>query len=590
MKGGRGIGLLTNEATYFIIVLTLYLATCPVYVQGALTGTVSGRVVDEYNQGMRRVAIDVYSSDGAYVKTGSTSSDGSFAINLDVGKSYALDFSKEGYTKVTKTASLSFYQETVKLGNIVLVKALRLSSPVLSRVASAGDKLMLPFTVSNIGEEPESAEFSVTGPEGWPTRILDQVGEVTEVHLLSAVSMSLQLEVAISITSIGNYSLSLTAAGKTSSTLNFTIIVEAPSERLIFCQFPGKSAAPGESVKFQVRVENPFGVGLRFEVALDSVPNGWMAIVESAGGEAVTEVNLDSKEFADLTVDVYVPREEADGEYNVVFKTSSPAVSENLTLTVVVEKAAAGMGVDLQAMAPYLDAYAGSRARFSLELTNGGGYDQLFDLKVTGLPEYLRAWFESSDGAEITRMFVEAGESEEFDVVATLHRGIELSALNFTVSAASASITKSVNLTLNILGLYEVKITNRNFYMSVTVGAEASYELTVENTGTQVVTNLGVATSGNAPSGFTVDIKPTIHSPLRPDEEATFTITVMTQPDVNAGNYYVDFEAQSDQTESAMFSLRIGVEQQMTWIYIGGGLVIAAVIILFIIYRRFGRR
>jgi len=162
--------------------------------------------------------------------------------------------------------------------------------------------------------------------------------------------------------------------------------------------------------------------------------------------------------------------------------------------------------------------------------------------------------------------------------------------LNFTVSAASASITKSVNLTLNILGLYEVKITNRNFYMSVTVGGEASYELTVENTGTQVVTNLGVATSGNAPSGFTVDIKPTAHSSLRPDEEAAFTIMVTTEPDVNAGNYYVDFEVQSDQTESSMFSLRIGVEQQMTWIYIGGGLVVVAVIVLFIVYRRFGRR
>ncbi|NVL93611.1 MAG: carboxypeptidase regulatory-like domain-containing protein, partial [Desulfobacterales bacterium] len=356
------MGSPAKVAAFSMIVLTIYMAMSLIYVNGALTGTVSGRVVDEYGRGMKNVKISVYSSDEAYVKSGTTSSDGSFNINLDVGKSYTLDFSKEGYAKVTKTATVSFYQEKVKLGTIVLSKALRLSSPVLSRVASPGEKLTLPFTVSNIGEELETVEFLVAKPEGWSTRVLDQIGEVTKIYLSSDVSMSLQLEIAIPTTSPGDYNLSLTAAGKTSSTLNFTIIVEPLSEPLIFCQFPGKSAAPGESVKFQVRVKNPFGVRLRFEVAVDSVPNDWMAIVKSAGGEAVTEANLDSNEFADLIVEVYVPREEADGTYDVAFKASSPVRSENLTLTVNVEKIGAGMGVDLHAMAPYLDAYAGSRA------------------------------------------------------------------------------------------------------------------------------------------------------------------------------------------------------------------------------------
>ena len=576
--------------SFLVIVLTLYVAMSPIYVRGALTGTVSGTVVDEHGRGMRNVQINVHSSDGAYVKSGSTSSGGSFNINLDVGKSYTLDFSKEGYAKVIKTATLSVYLEEVKLGTIVLFKALRLSSPVLSRVASPGEKLALPFTVGNIGEEMESVEFSVAKPEGWSTRILDQVGEVAKISLSSGVSMSLQLEVAIPVASTGDYNLSLTAAGKTISTLNFTVIVEPLGEPLIFCQFPGKSAAPSESAKFQVRVKNPFDVRLRLQVAVDSVPNGWMAIVKSAGGEAVTEVNLDSNEFADLTIEVYVPREEADGDYDLIFKASSSVTSEDLALTVNVEKTAAGMGVDLQAMPPYLDAYAGSRAKFGLKLTNGGGHDQLFDLTIMGLPQDLRAWFEGSEGVEMTRIYIEAGESEEFGVVVSVYSGMELGALDFTVSAASLSVTKSVGLTLNVLGLYRIDITNRNFYTTVTVGGETSYGLTVRNTGTEVVTNLDVATTGNVPSGFAVDIKPTIHSSLRPEEEATFTITVATEPDVNAGNYYVDFEVQSDQTESSMFSLRIGVEQQMTWIYIGGGLVVVAVIILFIIYRRFGRR
>ena len=78
MKRSYRISRLTNVATYFMIILAIYMATSPIYVQGALTGTVSGRVVDEYDQGMKNVEIKVYSSDGAYAKSGSTSFDGSF--------------------------------------------------------------------------------------------------------------------------------------------------------------------------------------------------------------------------------------------------------------------------------------------------------------------------------------------------------------------------------------------------------------------------------------------------------------------------------------------------------------------------------
>jgi uncharacterized membrane protein len=590
MKGICRMSRLRNVASYLVIFLTVYVATSPICVQAAFTETVSGRVVDEWEQGMGNVEIEVYSSEGAFVKSESPSSDGYFDIWLDLGKSCVLHFLREGYVEVTKTASLWFGGGKVNLGDVVLLKALRLSSPVLSRVANPGDRLTLSFTVSNIGEDSEIVEFLVTKPEGWSTRIIDQIGEVAKICMSPGASMSLQLEVAIPVASTGNNSVSLTAAGKTSSTLDFTVKVETSTKSMVSCQFPGKSAAPGETVRFQVGVRNPFGVKLRFGVAVDSVPSGWMALVKSDGGEAVTEVTLDGNEFADLSVEVYVPREEVDGDYEVVFKALSSAAAEDLTLLVVVEKIAAGIGVDLLAIPPYLDAYAGSRAKFGLKLTNGGGYDQLFDLEVQGLPQNLRAWFEGSGGIEMTRVYVDAGVSKEFDLFVAIPRETVLGVSNFIASAASASVTKSVALTLNVLGLYKIQVTNQNFYVNVIVGEGADYRLIVRNTGTEVVTNLDATTTDGIPSGFAVDVTPTVLSSLRPDEEATFTITVTTQPDVNAGNYYVDFKVQSDQTEPTEFSLQIGVEQQMSWIYIGGGLVVVAVTVLFIVFRKFGRR
>jgi len=589
MRGKFKISRITNVTLWLIILLTFSSRLNTVSVL-ALTVTVSGRVLDEHGHGMSNVEIKVYSSDGYYIKSVSTSSDGSFNIGLTVGGGYILHFSKEGYVKVTKSVYVKMYGTgKILLDDIVLLKALRLSTSILSRVTSPGNKITIPFTVSNLGEEPEIIEFTVLKPKGWSTRILDQIGEIKKAYLSSSDSISLQLEVVIPFHSTGKYNILLTAHGKTNSTLNFTISVQPSSRPLIFCQFPGKSAAPGESVQFQVRLKNPFDVKLRFRVAVGSLPDEWLAYIKDEGGEPVTEIILDSNEFASLIVDVNVPREEKEGEYPILFSASSPAASENLTLIVVVEKITAGIGVDLQATPPYLDAYAGSRAKFRLRLTNGGGYSQLFNLKVTGLPLDLKTWFEGSGKMEITRLYVEAGKQEEFTLVIAIPKGTPIETLNFTVSASSSDVTKTIRLMLNLIGLYKIEVTNENFYLSLPVGGEASYKLKVKNTGTESVTNLDV-TATKVPSGFAVDVEPPAISSLKPDEEATFTITVTTQPDINAGNYYLDFEVQSGQTESIKFSLQIGVEQQMNWIYVGGILVLVGIIALFLVYRKFGRR
>jgi len=315
-----------------------------------------------------------------------------------------------------------------------------------------------------------------------------------------------------------------------------------------------------------------------------------MAFVKSSAGEPIKEVILEGKDLADLTVEVQVPRGEADGDYSVLFEASSPAQSESLSLLVVVEKIAAAMGADLQAIQPYLDAYAGTQARFRFRLANEGGYDQLFDLNTEGLLQDLRTWFEGSDGEEMKKVYVEAGESEQFSLVVSVPRELIFGESNFTVSATSPSIAKNVTVTLNVLGSHDIWVMNQNFYVSLTVGGETDFILRVMNVGTDVVTNLEAVTMGQVPSGFTVDIEPAVISSQRPQEEATFTIRVSSEPDVNAGNYYVEMKVQSDQTEPSRFSLRIGVEPQMSWVYIGGGLVLVAAILLFLVYRKFGRR
>jgi uncharacterized membrane protein len=74
------------------------------------------------------------------------------------------------------------------------------------------------------------------------------------------------------------------------------------------------------------------------------------------------------------------------------------------------------------------------------------------------------------------------------------------------------------------------------------------------------------------------------------DGETTFTISIQTQSDVNAGNYYIDFTVVSDQTQAKQFTLRVEVLQEMSWLIYASVLLILAIVGLFFIYRKFGRR
>ncbi|MEM2905335.1 MAG: NEW3 domain-containing protein [Candidatus Bathyarchaeia archaeon] len=561
--------------------------TFTVLVQAQPMVTVSGSIVDEYEEGIEGVEINAYSSDGALVRIAITSSDGFFSIELPASSTVSLSFSKKGYVKVTKNVVLK--GENVDLGETVLLKTVRLYSSILGLVASPGSKLSIPFVVSNTGGESEVVEFLLSSPEGWSTRILSQAGqEVSRAALSSGASSTFQLEVTIPLSSTGDNALTLATVGGTNSSLGFEIKVQPSTKAVLSSQFPGKSATPGGAVRFQVRVRNPADAEQRFSLSLDPIPAGWTASIKSTGGEAVAEVTLGGNEFVDLVVDVSTPPSVADGRYSLLFTAESSSISEGLPLLVVVERPRAG--IELTAVPPYLDVYAGSQARFKLRLSNVGGYDELLNLSVEGLPHGLRAWFEDAAKQEITKVYVEAGQTKEFYVAVSTPKGATLGAQSFTASAASNGLSKTASLTLNVLGIYQVTVTNVNFYTSLNVGGQGTYALTVKNTGSQDITNVRTVTAGSVPDGFTVSVEPTSKPSLRVDEEATFTVTVKTESDVNAGNYYIDFNVLSDQAEARSFTLQVGVAQETGWMIYAAALIVIALVGLFLVYRRFGRR
>jgi len=472
-KRSYGVSCPTKLVACFLLISLLCVAVpSTLVVLQAETAIVGGRVIDEAGEGLADVTIEVYSQDGAFVVSTQTYSGGYFAIySLYPGFKYTIYFSKPGYVTVTKTVLLNV--QWFNLQNIVLRRALRLSSSVLSRVASPGDILALPFTVSNIGEELEDVEFSVSKPENWSTRILDQTSEVTKIRLSAGASLNLQLEATIPLTSTGNNSLSLTAAGKTTSTLNFTIAVKPSDKPLISCQFPGTSASPGDTVQFQVRVKNPFSDKLRFLVAIESVPPNWTAVVKSAGGAAMKEVILESGGFIDLVIEVYVPLGEAEGKYTLIFRASSPVASEDLTLSVVVEPSDKPM---LSCQFPGLSANPGDTIRFQVRVKNPFSVKLRFRVIVDSIPLNWTTCVKTVGSQALTEVTLDSGEFVDLLIEVTPP----------ATSDGKVAAFLPLNITLTeAVEEEEEEITVAATFLEVTVeaGKVVKYPITIINSG-----------------------------------------------------------------------------------------------------------
>jgi len=580
-------------AACLMILFSSYSETAPVY---ALTVTVSGRVIDEDGQGMEDAEIEVYAFDErynveVYFGSFSTSSDGSFAIDLTVGKKYTLHFSKDGYVEVTRSVYIKMYGSgEVSLGDITLLKSLRLSSQILSLAANPGDKLLLPFSVSNIGGESETVKFSASHPEDWSVRILDQAGrEIREAELSSGVSLSLQLEVTVPMNAAGRNSLTLTAAGKTNSTLKFTIDIEPLSESILFCQFPGKSAKPSDTVRFQLKLRNPFGSEMRFKIQVGSVPSGWDASIKTTSGEPITEVILGGNEFVSLIVEVEPPETAKAGNvYNltVTAESSDGLVTDSLLLTVSLTEAKED--IRIAAKYPEVTVEAGKAVQYPITISNLGDTDRLLLLSVEPPADWDVAF--KSGTIEISRLYLEAGRSENLILKATPPSTVSIGTYTIPVRIRSEEgvIYAEMNLKATIIGSYELSLEPSTLLTSVTAGGSITFTAKITNIGHTAVT--GVSLNLDIPEEWDSSITPPQIELLKPREAYTFTAVISTPEDTVAGDYLITLTGLSDQVQSDQVQVRITVTAPTSWGLIGIGVAAAMIVALVLVFIKFKRR
>ena len=567
MEKSKGARVLST-----VVLLTILFSPIIGLLPNALAkelGSVHGTVIDENGVAFIDMQVTVHDSFGKILATSYTDDTGLFRFAL-YGGTYMVKIEMEGYVKVESSITVPdnaglFYEpenDPVDMGVITLKKTLRLSSSVITRIVNPGDDLLLPFTVSNIGEKIEDVELSTYCSAGWATRILDQSGQVKRVYLTSG-SVGLNLEVDVPFTAAGNYNVSLIAVGSTLQTLNFTIIVQERHGVDLESTYPYVSSEIGGSIKYPLTITNTGEMDETVNL-VSVIPNGWTIRFTTSEKTDVLQIFLKAGQSEKLTVEATPSTDSGIGIYNITIKAVSEGDELRASLDLVASLRIATGEVEVISTLKEATLEAGKMLQVPIQIWNKGDKDTLTLLEVLSLPDNWKAAF-NYEGVYVSQILVTAGEviSLKFEVTPPSIVDVGSNSVVFAAMTENGVVLKQIDLGVNIVGSYKLGLEPSTLYTTVNTGSSTSFTVKVTNTGQSPVTTLSLNVA--APDGWSVSVTPVQVTSLASKDSYTFNVVTQIPDSTVAGDYMVTLTAQSDQVNSAETQLRVTTSASTSW-------------------------
>jgi uncharacterized membrane protein len=553
---------------------------------------VYGTVVDPNNNPIWSVSVYIYDSYGSLVTQTQTSSAGGFLVALNPG-TYKAQLDKVGYEYKSITFNVPS-TGPVYLGTITLGYSLSLSVALTYLKVNCLSEVSIPITISEKGSRNELVNLSAEVPEGWSAGIYLGQTEVCGLTLAPNQVQNLNLELRVPYNSSGLYNVTIIASGWTIQNETISVYVNNVDPQLLTSTYSTIKAMPDSTVNFDLVISNKLSERFSGVVSIE-LPNGWIgSVVNSADGSNLYGISLDPGSFIKATAALQVPGNITSGDYIVTVKLKGvdPYFVSKLQLHVVVAQGAPV--VKLHTDSPYLDAYAGQAVSFPVDVKNVGDANGIISINLKGLPSGYSWMAKDSSGNVLSKLYLKAGEDKNLKIVVSTPPLAEPSVLSFALEANSSNSYDNLSLSLGILGSYSINYVTQSFYVESTAGSTTTFQVQVQNTGYSTLTNVKINLA-NIPSSFDVQVDPNLVLLLKPQDTATFTITITTTADVSAGDYYITLgltadQLTADQTSSLVRALHVYVKQSSIAVYVGVGIVLVVLAALIIVYRKYGRR
>ncbi|MBX6350496.1 MAG: alpha-galactosidase [Clostridia bacterium] len=355
--------------------------------------------------------------------------------------------------------------------------------------------------------------------------------------------------------------------------------------------YPGVDAQAGQTVTFDLEVENGSGVGQTVGVSVVSTPAGWSTLLKAGTADyAVHEVYVAPGGRNGLTLQVHPAADAKPGDYEVTLAASSPGGTRLATLVLTVRIVeGGGEGPQLSTQYPSLEGSPSSTFEYSLDLENRSLTEETFHFSAEA-PDGWKVTFQSGFGGKtISTDTVPAGGSDTITVDVDPPSDVKAGSYPIRVTAdAGGGQSASVDLEAVVTGSVELTLSTPSGRLNAdaTAGHPSRVQLVLSNSGSADAT--GVTFYSDAPPNWKVDFSPSsVDVPAGGKAQVTATIT----PDAKAiaGDYQVTVTA-SATSDTASQDLRVTVNTSTLWGLVGVLVVVAVVAGLLYVFRVYGRR
>jgi uncharacterized membrane protein len=157
------------------------------------------------------------------------------------------------------------------------------------------------------------------------------------------------------------------------------------------------------------------------------------------------------------------------------------------------------------------------------------------------------------------------------------------------VQATGGGQTVETELVVEIVGSYAITVTtpDERLNADASAGDPTEVGLVVFNDGSAPLRD--VTLDAATPSDWEVTFRPEAIAEIPPGESARVMAVITPSEDAVAGDYIVTIGAEIAETSDEV-DLRVTVRTSPLWGLVGGGLIVAALVGLGVLFRRYGRR
>lgn len=371
--------------------------------------------------------------------------------------------------------------------------------------------------------------------------------------------------------------------------------------------FTGIEMGTEDDVNVDVNLRNATNNDIEVTLNLERDPkaNNWDVrfISSQWGGFGVNRVRLGTgDENREVAINLHIkPGENAEpGNYKFVVKASANGITKEYPVFVHLKggKVAVDSGagkLELETKYPVLEGAAGKSLSFEIKVKNNSDKDAVVDFVTvapSGWNAYVTPRWETEKRVNSIKIASNSSETLNFTVVPPIESEKGEYPLEFHAKVGDSDV--KLDLKVIVEGTYKLQIApeSRRLNFDMVAGKESQQVFYVWNEGSAPIENISFLVASK-PEDWEITFKPDkigVLEPLAKTEKPEIVeITFKTPERTIPGDYQVVLTAAGDQDRKSI-ELRATVKVPTTWGWIGVGVIVIVIALLFGIFAKLKRR